>query len=124
MKIGQETRLLLPSASQTHLVVEIQALEAGHGLGELRQLGDRLHRGALAAVEEPGFSLLLPEQAAAQRWNHGSQVQAVLGRPHAAAAATTVVTHHVSGQGLLRPLERFHVVDDEGLLGEKKVLLV
>lgn len=74
-------------------------------------------------MEEPGFSLLLPEQAAAQRWNHGSHVQAVLGPPHA-AAATAVVTHHVRGQGFLRPLERFHVVDDEGLLGEKEVLLV
>lgn len=62
-------------------------------------------------MEEPGLSLLSPQQSAAQGWNQRSDVQAVLG-------PAVVLTHHVSGQCLLRPLERFHVVDDERLQGE------
>lgn len=94
----------------THLVVEIQALESRHRLGELRQLGDRLHRGALAAVEEPGFSLPLPEHPAPQGRDHVPDVEAVLG-------PAVVLAQHVSGQRLLRQLERLHVVDDKRLLG-------
>ncbi len=55
-----EERLVHAILQQSHLVVEVQGGEAGHGLGELRHLRDRRHRGVLTEQEDPSlhFSLL------------------------------------------------------------------
>lgn len=74
---------------QSHLIVEVQAREARHRLGEFRQLGHRFHRGALAAVEEAHFGLAVHQD------------------PRRA--------HHLGRHGLLRQLQRVHVVDDQRL---------
>lgn len=60
-----------------HLVVEEEVVEAGDALGELGQLAHRLHRGALAAVEDVHADLLVGRQAIHQLLPH----QALLGLP-------------------------------------------
>lgn len=89
---------------KTHLIIQIQILETRHGLGELGQLRNRFHRRALAAAEEPGLRLPLLELPAHYL---------------AALRLGAVAVHHVGRQGPLSQLERLHVVDDEGLLGQR-----
>lgn len=109
----QEDRRQIQLPPETHLIVQIQALEARHRLGELRQLGDRLHRGALAAVEEPRFGLPLLELATPHAEDVGPRLKAAL-------RLWIVAVQHVGHQRPLRQLERLHVVNDERLLGKTR----